>query len=25
MNSQNVTIARDHPVVDMGNWRIIIG
>jgi len=25
MNGQNVTIARDHPVVDMGNWRIIIG
>lgn len=25
MNGQNVTIAKDYPVVEMGNWRIIIG
>lgn len=25
LNGQNMTIAKDHPVVDMGNWRIIIG
>lgn len=25
LNGQNVTLARDHNVAEMGNWRIIIG
>lgn len=25
MNDKEVAITKEHPVVDMGNWRIIIG